>query len=65
MSLDTNIGSIRPGKFADMIAVKGDILQDITRLNISKPLLKAANFSGKTSVIFRQAVSCGNLKNRI
>jgi imidazolonepropionase-like amidohydrolase len=32
MALETDIGSIAPGKLADMVAVKGDVLNDISLL---------------------------------
>jgi len=32
MGWDDRVGSLQPGRFADLIAVKGDPLTDITRL---------------------------------
>lgn len=40
MELDTDVGSIKAGKFADMIAVKGDLLADITRLEHVEAVIK-------------------------
>lgn len=40
ISLDADIGSIKAGKFADMIAVKGDVLQDITLLEQVEAVIK-------------------------
>lgn len=40
MNLDKDIGSITVGKFADMIAVKGNILEDITILEHVEGIIK-------------------------
>jgi imidazolonepropionase-like amidohydrolase len=40
MSLEKDIGSISPGKYADMIAVKGDVLKDIIILEDVKAVIK-------------------------
>lgn len=40
MSLDSDVGSIEPGKYADMIAVKGDPLSDITLLENIQAVIK-------------------------
>ncbi|MFC3051930.1 metal-dependent hydrolase family protein [Kordiimonas pumila] len=40
MSLEANVGSITPGKYADIIAVKGDVLKDITLLEHVDAVMK-------------------------
>lgn len=40
MGLQANIGSIKAGKFADIIAVQGDVLADITHLEHIKAIMK-------------------------
>lgn len=41
MNLQADIGSIKAGKFADMIAVQGDVLTDITHLEHVEAVIKA------------------------
>ncbi len=43
---DTNIGSLKAGKFADIIAVNGDVIDDITAL-------EDVNFIMKGGVIYK------------
>ena len=40
MSLEDDIGSITVGKYADMIAVKGDVLEDISLLEHVDAVIK-------------------------
>ncbi|MBL4603905.1 MAG: amidohydrolase family protein, partial [Emcibacteraceae bacterium] len=40
MSLENDIGSISSGKFADLIAVKGDVFNDITLLENVAAVIK-------------------------
>jgi imidazolonepropionase-like amidohydrolase len=40
MGWDDRVGSIAPGKFGDLIAVKGDPLQDITVLQSPTVVIK-------------------------
>lgn len=40
MDLQADIGSITAGKFADLIAIKGDVLADITRLEHIEAVIK-------------------------
>jgi predicted amidohydrolase YtcJ len=46
LNWDDNIGSIEPGKFADLIAVKGDPLKDVT-------ILEHVQFILKDGILFR------------
>ncbi len=40
MNLQADVGSITAGKFADMIAVKGDVIEDITHLEHVEAVIK-------------------------
>jgi imidazolonepropionase-like amidohydrolase len=40
MSLETKIGSIAPGKYADIIAVKGDVIANIRLLENVDEVMK-------------------------
>jgi imidazolonepropionase-like amidohydrolase len=42
MGWSDKVGELAPGKFADMIAVSGDPLQDITTLEHAKFVMKGA-----------------------
>jgi imidazolonepropionase-like amidohydrolase len=40
MGWDDRVGSLQPGRYADMVAVQGDPLADITRLQDVKVVIK-------------------------
>jgi imidazolonepropionase-like amidohydrolase len=53
MGWSDRIGAIRPGLFADMVAVKGDPLADIR-------VLQRVQFVMKDGVIYRDEISVGH-----
>jgi len=57
MGWSDRIGAIRPGLFADMVAVKGDPLVDIR-------LLQHVQFVMKDGVVYKDEITAGNTKAR-